>query len=101
MQKTSIRKYSILGLVLLAASAVTAAMLPSSSNDKANVLGGSLTNDNGATSRVTCTASDGPTNAISNCNPSTGAASSTTGVELNESASISGGANTTGTGADS
>jgi hypothetical protein len=32
MQKLSMRKYSVLGLVLLAASAVTAAVIPSKSN---------------------------------------------------------------------
>jgi hypothetical protein len=57
MQKSSIRKYSILGLVLITASAVTAAILPSKSNSDSkdkNLLNGRLTASAGAVSQQTC-----------------------------------------------
>jgi len=65
MQKLSIRKISILGLVLMAASAVTAAVLPSKSNNNADKFAaGSLTNAdavgvNGNLSSLTCAADTG------------------------------------------
>jgi hypothetical protein len=50
MKKLSVQKLSLLGLVLMGASAVTAAVLPSNTKDASNlVVNGSLTNsdDNG------------------------------------------------------
>jgi hypothetical protein len=59
MQKLSIKNLSILGLVLTAASAVTAAVLPSKSEKKAVFLQGSLTQISeffgaGPISSITC-----------------------------------------------
>jgi hypothetical protein len=57
MQKANIKKFSILGLVLIAASAVTAAVIPSSKDDnkKADVF--SLTQTEGVgVSSFSCTA---------------------------------------------
>ena len=95
MQKLSIRKISILGLVLMGASAVTAAVLPSKPDnklDKDKFAAGSLTNNSSipnaaAASSITC-APD--TNALNNnCNASTAAASETTGSEAGNSTSNS------------
>ncbi|OQP67612.1 hypothetical protein [Niastella populi] len=47
MQKTSLRKLSILGLVLMAASAVTAAILPANNKEVKDYTPGSLTNSSG------------------------------------------------------
>jgi hypothetical protein len=60
MQKLSIQKVSLLGLVLMAASAVTAAILPSDSkSDKVRLENGSLTNSTtaavGGVIQQTCT----------------------------------------------
>lgn len=83
MQKVSIQKFSLLGLVLMAASAVTAAILPSNSkNDKDFVANGSLTNSTtaaiGGVVQQTCT----PTSIINNaCNDTAaGEVSGTTGI---------------------
>lgn len=62
MQKMSIKKLSILGLVLMGASAVTAAIIPSKSdNDKSLQLNGSVTQlntDDGFTCTMTNVAND-------------------------------------------
>lgn len=47
MQKNSLRKLSILGLVLMAASAVTAAILPATNKEVKDYTPGSLTNSSG------------------------------------------------------
>ena len=56
MQKLSIKKISILGMVLLAASAVTAAVIPSKSDKSIKAVDGSLTqtSDDNQLSSVTC-----------------------------------------------
>jgi hypothetical protein len=57
MQKLSMRKLSLLGLVLMAASAVTAAVMPKDKSDKIVRANGSLTASTGACgNQVTCTA---------------------------------------------
>jgi|GEM_PF-1046220 len=77
MQKLSIRKISILGLVLMAASAVTAAVLPSKSNKNADKFAdGSLTHAdwvgiNGNLSSLTCAADTGIDGVTAPCNHST------------------------------
>lgn len=86
MQKVTLRKISILGLVLMAASAVTAAMVPSKADKKAiNAANGSLTENsathaNGVVSSVTC-APDTAGGNISDlaCTASSAAGSVTTG----------------------
>ena len=47
MQKQTIKRFSLLGLVLIAASAVTAAIIPNDKNsDTAEILDGTLTQSN-------------------------------------------------------
>lgn len=59
MTKTSWRKMSILGVVLVAASAVTAAVLPNKPASMPNNVDGSLTKDSDALTDLSCTASVG------------------------------------------
>jgi hypothetical protein len=84
MQKSSVKKYSILGLVLLAASAVTAAIMPNKAEQN-NFAGGSLTASQ--TSRITCAFTTLGVGAA--CTLSTAAGSVTT-TEVESSASVSG-----------
>lgn len=69
MKKLSVKKLSLLGLVLVAASAVTAAVLPSKSDDNRIVDDGTHTNNSdsagavGAGNGVSCTDDDGTANA--------------------------------------
>lgn len=86
MQRLSFKKISILGLVLMAASAITAAMAPGRSDKKAiNLAAGSITDNsliqaNGDVSSVTC-APDTANGVISDlaCTASTDKGSLTTG----------------------
>lgn len=56
MKRNSLKKYSVLGLVLLAASAVTAAVMPSKASDKETVVNGTITDQNGSAATFTnCT----------------------------------------------
>lgn len=85
MQKLSFRKISILGLVLMAASAVTAAVLPKSDNKLDKFAAGSLTdhsslNNAGAVSSITCAPTLGAIG--QGCNYSTADGSETTGADL-------------------
>lgn len=95
MQKISVKRLSILGAVLMAASAVTAAILPNKTDKDGMQAAGSLTQN--GTSRLTCTVSDGVLgDPASACNASTAQGSSTTGVGNNSVADSGGpGLNTT------
>lgn len=86
MQKLSLRKFSILGLVLMAASAVTAAMIPDKSDKKTiNLAPGSITdtssiNGGGAISSITCAPDSNDTISDCACTASTSIDSLTTDV---------------------
>lgn len=100
MQNVSVKKLSILGLVLMAASAVTAAVIPSKSKEAKAFAAGSLTRNTGEASQslsVTCSVSDDAIIASGDeCNATaTNAGSDTTGLLGDESASVTAGANTT------
>lgn len=59
MKKLSIRKFSILGLVLLGASAVTAAVIPSNKKDGTSFAGQSITASEGGATQ-SCSSTDFP-----------------------------------------
>jgi hypothetical protein len=106
MQKVSFRKVSILGLVLMAASAVTAAVLPAQDDENASdrFANGSLTNRSalnggGVDSSLTCAPDTGGGTANCNATSQDVAGSETTGVQQpddeNDSTSATAAANTT------
>lgn len=69
MQKLSIKKLSLLGIVLMGASALTAAILPSKKDDKSEAKAANGILQNSANNGQTCiTASNG------NCNDTTSVA---------------------------
>lgn len=81
MQRLSIKKISILGLVLMAASAVTAAMVPKQSDKKPiKFAEGSLTltSNDGDNSSVTCNPDSNSNISQQACTASTGASLTTT-----------------------
>lgn len=61
MTVSSIKKYSLLGLVLIAASAVTAAILPSKANVKTDSQGKLVPSTGGAGDQLSCVATANPT----------------------------------------
>lgn len=105
--KLSVRKLSVLGLVLMAASAVTAAVLPAKADNNADkLINGSLTDDsepgNNKDSSVTCAPETEGGTIQQACNASTGdtGGSETTGALGSgpDSTSATAGANTTNAG---
>lgn len=87
MQKLSFRKISILGLVLMAASAVMAAVMPNKNDKNAKLVNGSLTihssvDNAGDASSITCEVTADISNANQACTDTastgTGAPSATT-----------------------
>ena len=84
MQKVSAKKISILGLVLMAASAVTAAIIPSKDKDNTTFrLNGSLVDSSGAAGgTLTCKLSADGNGACDYTATGGGAQSGTTGLGI-------------------
>lgn len=79
MQKVSLRKLSLLGLVLMGASAVTAAVLPATKEDKTYAPGSLTLSTEGpgsATPRLTCQV-DSDATIVDSCNITAGSGTST------------------------
>lgn len=88
MQKDQIKKLSVLGLVLMAASAVTAAIIPSSKKETKNVaLNGSLTFAGTVNNAGTCTPTNG--HFTQGCNDTNSAAGESGETGLFENPSVS------------
>lgn len=100
MQKVTFKKLSILGLVLMAASAVTAAIVPNKAKDDKAFAAGSLTRNTGEGQESlawTCSVSDGNADEADQCTATD--ATSTTGAGVGDQSASNTGAgnlNTTG-----
>lgn len=99
MQKVSVKKLSILGIVLMAASAVTAAIIPSKPDENVRFAAGSLTQNSapggGIVSSWTCELDTTPGSINNLCNVS--ATDTTEGVVSNGTVDLD---NTTDVGND-